>query len=221
MKHDASTKTPQHLALIFTEDRNGETRRPFQCRSYCDRDVTKTKQPETGEYPKATRQSDCPGGAAPPGSCVSMAGAGAGEASLAGPRSLREGPSGVGEPPSGPAVCRQGLAEHAPGRRGWFEDEGGRRRPVPFGSRSGLASSSYFFGFFLSAFAPPSRPGLVTGWRTLSSRRRRSVWSLALARGECGCGFHPTLLSLVACIRQLYSSTRRRVTSATRGVVAS
>jgi hypothetical protein len=54
------------------------------------------------------------GGAAPPGSCVSMAGAGAGEASLAGPRSLRrgDGPSGVGEPPSGPAVCRQGLAEH-------------------------------------------------------------------------------------------------------------
>ena len=96
----------------------------------------------------------------------------------------------------------------------WFENEGGRRRPVPFGSRSGLASSSYFFGFFLSAFAPPSRPGLVTGMRTFSSRRRRSVWSLTLARGECGCGFHPTLLSLVACIRQLYSSTRRRVTSA-------
>jgi hypothetical protein len=51
MKHDASTKTPQHLALIFTEDRNGETGRPFQGRSY----VTKTKQPETGEYPKATQ----------------------------------------------------------------------------------------------------------------------------------------------------------------------
>ena len=33
---------------------------------------------------------------------------------------------------------------------------------MPFGSRSGLASSSYFLGFFLSAFAPPSRPGLVT-----------------------------------------------------------
>ena len=52
MKHDASNKTP-HLALIFTEDRNGEARRPFQGRSY----VTKTKQPETGEYPKATQQS--------------------------------------------------------------------------------------------------------------------------------------------------------------------
>ncbi len=46
-----------HSRLIFTEDRNGETRRlgPFQGRSY----VTETKQPETGEYPKATQQSDC------------------------------------------------------------------------------------------------------------------------------------------------------------------
>ena len=110
------------------------------------------------------------------------------------------------EPAGGPTDCHS---------QPWFENERGRRRPVPFGSRSGLASSSYFFGFFLSAFAPPSRPGLVTGLRTLSSRRRRSVWSLALARGECGCGIHPTLLSLVTCIRQLYPSTRRRVSLAT------
>ena len=36
-------------------NRNRKTRGPFQGRSY----VTKTKQPETGEYPKATQQSDC------------------------------------------------------------------------------------------------------------------------------------------------------------------
>ena len=44
MKHDASIKTP-HLALIFTEDKNGGGH------------VTKTKQLQTEEYPKATQQS--------------------------------------------------------------------------------------------------------------------------------------------------------------------
>jgi hypothetical protein len=48
------------------------------------------------------------------------------------------------------AAQRSGSAE----KNSWFENERGRRRPVPFGSRSGLASSSYFFGFFLCLFLP-------------------------------------------------------------------
>ena len=39
--------------------------------------------------------------------------------------------------------------------------------------------------------------------------------TLRLREEKSGCGTHPTLLSLVTCTRQLYPSTRRRVSSAT------
>ena len=65
---------------------------------------------------------------------------------------------------------------------------------MPFGPRSGLASSSYFFGFFLSAFAPPSRPGLVTGMRTFSSLSPKRVVVNACAR-RMRLWVHPTLSS--------------------------
>jgi hypothetical protein len=62
---------------------------------------------------------------------------------------------------------------------------------------------------------PPTRSGCLGRLRRYSLRRCRSVYNSALARGEGGCGTHLTLLSLVACTRQLYPSTRRRVSSAT------
>ena len=100
-------------------------------------------------------------------------------------------------------------------KNSWFENERGRRRPVPFGSRSGLASSSYFFGFFLCLFLPHRSGVGHLVCETFLCAVAEACITLRLREEKSGCGTHPTLLSLVTCTRQLYPSTRRRVSSAT------
>jgi len=100
-------------------------------------------------------------------------------------------------------------------KNSWFEnEEGGEGRCCvarSVGSIGVLVLPRFLPGYFL----PRSLRGWSPRLRNFSSRRCRSVYNSALARGECGCGIHPTLLSPVTSTRLLYPSTRRRVSSAT------
>jgi len=97
----------------------------------------------------------------------------------------------------------------------WFEhEEGGEGRCCvarSVGSLGVLVLPRFLPGYFLP---PRSGVGHLVCETFLCAVAEACI-TLRLREEKSGCGTHPTILSLVTCTRQLYPSTRRRVSSAT------